>query len=134
MTSLFSYHWANRTQREQEALDPDDLSQFPIHTKMASKQLLSSHGAFEKASKSPGVSSDAVHKDTFSFKICHTNSTKVMLLHMACNLLLHSSYGFEEQITIETFSPETLHLIMNLFICQQLTTQGLKGISCSVSL
>lgn len=57
-----------------------------------------------------------------------------MLLHMACNLLLYSSYGFEEQITIETFSPETLRLIMNLFICQQLATQGLKGISCSVSL
>lgn len=32
LTSLFSYHWASRTQREQEALDPNDLSLFPVHT------------------------------------------------------------------------------------------------------
>lgn len=32
LTSLFSYRWASRTQREQEALDPDDLSRFQAHT------------------------------------------------------------------------------------------------------
>lgn len=33
LTSLFSYHWASRTQREQEALDPGDLSLLPGTTR-----------------------------------------------------------------------------------------------------
>lgn len=40
LTSLFNYHWASRTQREQESLDPDDKSSSP-HPELASEKLLS---------------------------------------------------------------------------------------------
>lgn len=40
LTSLFNYHWASRTQREQQSLDPGDLSSSP-HPEPVSKELLS---------------------------------------------------------------------------------------------
>lgn len=40
LTSLFNYHWASRTQREQQSLDPGGLSSSP-HLEPASKELLS---------------------------------------------------------------------------------------------
>lgn len=43
LTSLFNYHWASRTQREQQSLDPGDLSSSP-HLEPASKELLSWQG------------------------------------------------------------------------------------------